>query len=34
VKLPPAAMTVPELAERWGVNAKTIYGMIERKELA
>jgi excisionase family DNA binding protein len=33
-KAPPATMTVPELADRWGVNVKTIYGMIERKELA
>jgi excisionase family DNA binding protein len=34
VKPPAATMTVPELAERWGVHAKTIYAMIERKQLA
>ena len=26
-------ISIPQLAERWDVNVKTIYGMIERGEL-
>lgn len=30
---PPTMMTVDELAARWAVSPKTIYGMIERREI-
>ncbi len=29
----PTMMTVDELAARWAVSPKTIYGMIERREI-
>ena len=32
-KMPSVMMTVDEVAERWGVSPKAIYGMIERREL-
>jgi excisionase family DNA binding protein len=30
----PTMMTVEELAKRWAVSPRTIYGMIERREIA
>jgi excisionase family DNA binding protein len=34
LRTPRNVFTVAELARRWSVNVKTIYGMIDRNELA